>query len=301
MLHRIRLLISLSLLAVVSLAAGLLGGRGVSAQQVPQPLAALTRLAEDTYMWTYSGYNSLFIVTDEGVIVTDPISLFNPRAADLYKAAIQSVTDRPVRYVIYSHDHADHITGGAVFADTAQFVSHRLAQEKIARRTDPRTPVPTIVFDDRFSLELGGKRIELYYTGRNHSDNSIVLLYHPHRLLFAVDFIPVNQVLWRDLQDAYPEEWVESLRWIERNLDFDLLVPGHGPLGSKDNVRLVREYIEDLMFWVRTARGQGLADNSPQMVAMVRDALAPKYRSWAMFEEHLPENIAGLIRIWSSR
>ena len=162
------------------------------------------------------------------------------------------------------------------------------------------TPVPEIAFTDQLTLELGGKSIELYYTGRNHSDNSIVLLYPERRLLFAVDFIPVNSLPYQNLPDAYPEEWVESLRWIEENLDFDVLVPGHPPLpGTKANVTGVREYLEDLMAAVRAAQDQGLSDNSPEMIEAVRTELEPDSGSWGMVAEWLPLNIEGLLRLWA--
>jgi glyoxylase-like metal-dependent hydrolase (beta-lactamase superfamily II) len=262
----------------------------------------LQQFAEDAYAFVNSGYISLFIVTDEGVIATDPSSQSGPERAEAYKAAIASVTDQPVRYLIYSHDHADHATGGAVFTDTATFISHRNAVEKLAALNDPRTPVPEIAFNDELMIEFGGKTIELYYTGRNHSDNSIVLLYPERRLLFAVDFIPVNTLAFQNLPDAYPEEWIESLRWIDENLNFDTLVPGHPPLpGTQANVSAMRQYLEDLIASVRAAQEQGLADNSPEMVEAVRAELEPAYGSWGMFAEWLPLNIEGLLRIWSER
>lgn len=257
---------------------------------------------DDTYAFVSGGYVSLFIVTDEGVIATDPSSQFDPERADRYAAAIASVTDQPVRYLIYSHDHADHATGGAVFADTATFVSHRNAVAKIAALGDERTPVPTIAFDDFLSIELGGTTIELYYTGRNHSDNSIVLLHPAQRLLFAVDFIPINSVPFQTLPDFYPEEWIDSLRWIEENLEFDTLVSGHPPLpGTKENVTLVQGYVEDLIAAVRAAQEAGLADNSPEMVDAVRAELEPEYGDWANFEEWMPMNVEGLLRIWAEQ
>jgi glyoxylase-like metal-dependent hydrolase (beta-lactamase superfamily II) len=276
-------------------------GRTFAQEATPGALSAdLQQFGDDTYAFVNSGYISLFIVTDEGVIATDPGSQSGPERAVAYRAAIASVTDQPVRYLIYSHDHADHATGGDIFADTATFISHRNAVEKLAARADPRTPVPDIAFNDQLTIELGGKTIELYYTGRNHSDNNIVLLYPERRLLFAVDFIPVNSLLFQNLPDAYPEEWVESLRWIEENLDFDVLVPGHPPLpGTKANVAGVREYLEDLMGAVRAAQDQGLADNSPEMSEAVRAELEPTYGSWGMFAEWLPLNIEGLLRIWA--
>jgi glyoxylase-like metal-dependent hydrolase (beta-lactamase superfamily II) len=276
--------------------------RGALAQEATPgaPSPDLQQFGDDTYAFVNSGYISLFIVTDEGVIATDPSSQGGPERAEAYRAAIASVTDQPVRYLIYSHDHADHATGGEVFADTATFISHRNAVEKLAALDDPRTPVPQIAFNDQLVIELGGTTIELYYTGRNHSDNSIVLLHPERRLLFAVDFIPVNTLPYQNLPDAYPEEWIESLRWIDENLDFDTLVPGHPPVpGTKENVTAVRQYLEDLMTAVRAAQEQGLADNSPEMVDAVRMELEPDYGSWDMFAEWLPLNIEGLTRIWS--
>ena len=276
--------------------------RGALAQEATPgaPSPDLQQFGDDTYAFVNSGYISLFIVTDEGVIATDPSSQGGPERAEAYRAAIASVTDQPVRYLIYSHDHADHATGGEVFADTATFISHRNAVEKLAALDDPRTPVPQIAFNDQLVIELGGTTIELYYTGRNHSDNSIVLLHPERRLLFAVDFIPVNTLPYQNLPDAYPEERIESLRWIDENLDFDTLVPGHPPVpGTKENVSGVRQYLEDLMTAVRAAQEQGLADNSPEMVDAVRMELEPAYGSWGMFAEWLPLNIEGLTRIWS--
>lgn len=265
------------------------------------PVDEVVQFADDTYALVSSGYVSLFIVTDAGVIATDPSSQFDPGRAERYKAAIAGVTDQPVRYVVYSHDHADHATGGAVFADTATFVSHRNAVAKIAALSDANTPVPTIAFDDYLMLELGGTTVELYFTGRNHSDNSVVLLNPAARVLFAVDFIPVDRMPFQDLPDFYPEEWIESLRWIEENLDFDTLVTGHPPVsGTKADVGAVRGYVEDLIAAVQAAQAAGLADNSPEMVAAVRTELEPEYVEWGMFEEWLPLNIEGLIRIWAS-
>jgi glyoxylase-like metal-dependent hydrolase (beta-lactamase superfamily II) len=289
------------LVALLPLA--LLAPTAVRAQEATPsaPPSEVQQLAEDTYAFVSGGYVSLFIVTDEGVIATDPGGLVDSSRPAAYKDAIASVTDQPVRYVVYSHSHADHATGGGVFADTATFVSHLNAVDDIAGLNDPNTPTPTIAFTDRMAITLGGKTIDLYYTGRNHSDNMIVVHDPEQRVLFAVDFIPVNSLPFQDLPDAYPEEWVASLQWVEDNLDFDTLVPGHPPVpGTKETVTRVQTYLEDLMASVRAAQEQGLADNSPEMLEAVRADLAPNYESWANFEEWLPLNIEGLTRIWSS-
>jgi len=294
-------------LAGGGLAAGLSltnAGR-IAAQQgpltFPQQVAGLTRLADDVWVWTYGGYNSLIITSDDGALVTEPSSQFNRNASSLLKAVVASLSPQPVKYVVYSHDHADHNTGGDVFADTAEFVSHDLAKPKIAARNDPRSPVPTITFAQHLTLDLGGKQVDLHYTGRNHSDNSIVLHYGARRLLFAVDFIENKRLPFRDFPDAYPEEWVASLEQIDTTLDFDILVPGHTPPTGKQNVRDQRDYLVALMDTIRAAQAGGLAPNSPEMIAFVRAELAPKYSDWGGFDTVLPLNIEGILRIWSSR
>ena len=234
-------------------------------------------------------HQTLFVVTPDGVIAADPIGQTNPRAPELYRAAIAAVTDQPVRYVVYSHDHRDHNEGGAAFAGEAQFVAHRLAAAKIAARPDSqagRSPAPTVLVDDALPLELGGERVELHYVGRNHSDNSLVLLYPARRVLFAVDFVRVDSLpspaALRLTQppgavDLYLDEWIESLARVEA-LGFDLVVPGHPPpTGTKDDVRLLRGYLRDSRAAFVAARDRGVAPGSEAMAAELDAALAAEY------------------------
>ena len=65
------------------------------------------------------------------------------------------------------------------------------------------------------------------------------------KVAFAVDFVQVNTLSFRDFPDAYLDEWIDSLRRVEA-MEFDILAPGHGPLGTKANVTAFRGYLEDL-------------------------------------------------------
>ena len=120
---------------------------------------------------------------------------------------------------MYSHDHADHISGGEVFADTAVVVAHDNARAAILGERRP-TAAPHVTFSDRMTIDLAGTVVELVHVGRNHSNNSIVMRFPRERLLFAVDFIPVNGLAFRDVPDAYMPDWVESLKRVEA-MDFD--------------------------------------------------------------------------------
>lgn len=258
--------------------------------QDSRPRDEITALAKDVYLFRHQSHQALFLITSEGVLVTDPI---NQEAAAWLHAEIRKLTDQPVRYVIYSHHHNDHITGGRVFADTARFVSHAAARPRILKASDPDTPVPELTFTDRLSIVLGGTQVELIFTGKNHSDNNIVMLLPQHRILFAVDFIPVEAVAYRSLPDAYPDEWIESLKRVEQ-LDFDVLVPGHGRIGKKEHVRQFREYLEALRSAVRDRIREGASlEEAKQTIAL------PDYQHWYGYGDWFVENVEGMYRYLS--
>ena len=266
-------------------------GPGVSAQQY-RPDDEITKLTDDVYLYRHLFHQAIFIITPQGVIVTDPIS---PEAATWLKAEIKKLTEQPVRYVIYSHDHADHITGGTVFAETATFVSHWAARREILKGSRAQTPIPDLTFTDRMSIDLGGKRVELIYTGRNHSDNSLVVLLPQNRLLFAVDFIPVETVAYRTMRNDYPDEWIESLKQVEQ-LDFGILVPGHGKIGKKEHVRMFRTYLEDLTAVVQASLDKGVSlEDSKKTVKL------PEYETWNRYSDWFPENVEGMYKYLSER
>lgn len=269
----------------------LVQGPGGSAQQ-SRPDDEITKLANDVYLFRHQFHQSIFITTPKGVIVTDPI---NSDAAAWLKAEINKLTDQPVRYVVYSHHHNDHITGGSVFAETAHFVSHAAARANILQAADPKTPVPDLTFTDRMVIDLGGKRVELIYTGKNHSDNSLVVLLPQDRLLFAVDFIPVETVAYRTMRSDYPDEWIESLKQVEQ-LDFDVLVPGHGKIGKKEHVRLFRDYLEDLRAAVQEQVQKGLSAEETKKTVKL-----PKYEQWQRYADWFPENVEGMYRYLSEQ
>lgn len=258
------------------------------AQQAPPqaPVREITQIAGEIYRFRNNNHYAVFAVTPAGIIATDPI---NTEAAQWLKAELQKRFKQPVKYVIYSHDHADHISGGEVFADTAVIVAHDNAKAAIVGEKRP-TAVPQVTFSEQLVIELGGTVVELSYVGRNHSDNSIVMRFPRERILFAVDFIPVESIAFRDFPDAYVEDWLTSLKQVEA-MDFDVLAPGHGPLGKKDHVRMFREYLQDLRNEVIQYSREGKSlDEMKQLITL------PKYDKWAGREQWFALNIEGMYR-----
>lgn len=200
--------------------------------------------------------------------------------------------DLPVKYLIYSHHHYDHISGGEVFADTAVIVAHAQAKTAIIENAVP-TASPDLTFTDAMTIHLGGREVQLRHVGRNHTDNMIVMLFPAERVLFAVDFIPIRVMPWRTLGDGYFPDWIDAIKRVEA-LDFDILAPGHDDLGTKADVRLIRHYFEDLYSDVRSAIESG------QSLEEMQEAIRLEaYKDWPRYDEFRTMNIEGMHRILS--
>ena len=250
-----------------------------------ESLAELVRFAPDVYGFRWANHVAMFIVTDAGVILVDA------------NGQVRSVTAQPVKYFVYSHSAFDHSTGGAVFADTARFVGHTNSVERIRAAKDPTTPVPDIVFDKHTTLELGGRKLDLYPADLSPTDDYIVVHDPAGRVAMFVDLVQPRNVPFRTLL-GHPERIVERLQWLEAKLDFDVIVSGHATpqmSGTKQDVAEQCGYYRDLTDAIATARAAGLADGSAEMTTRVRSILHPKYGAWRRFDEFLALNIQGMI------
>ena len=114
------------------------GASGVAAAQTPAT-RNITELRDGLYRAQNNEHFTVFLVTPEGIILSDPIST---EFATWLRAELEQRFDVPVRYVLYSHHHWDHASGGAVFADTAEFVGQEMMAEKL-RLQNAATPLPT--------------------------------------------------------------------------------------------------------------------------------------------------------------
>ena len=280
------------LLAVVFL---LLAAASAAAQQ--PPLFETRRLTDNAYIFRYQFHQALFIVTSEGVIATDPIAYQRPQAAATYLAEIRKITQAPIKYLIYSHHHYDHIAGGKPFKDAgATVVAHRNAKARLEALRYPDAVIPDEAVDDFRAIELGGVRVELHFTGRNHSDNSLAILLPKEKLLFTVDYVAVESVGFRDFPDGFFPDWLDSLdRTVA--LNWDRMIGGHpfpgGRLATKDDVRAYKQYLVDLNEAVKAAAAAGKCWD-----AAMAEVKLPKYEKWGGYERFLPMNVEKFCNYW---
>ncbi|MFQ5703994.1 MAG: MBL fold metallo-hydrolase [Gemmatimonadales bacterium] len=256
-----------------------------------------TRLDEGVYQFRYKTHNGFFVVTADGVVAFDPIST---EAARLYAAEIKRLAPGvPLAAIVYSHDHADHATGANVlrtaFSARVPVIAHDNAVSRIAETADEDLPTPDITFRDQLTLYFGGRRLELHYLGRSHSDNMIVALLPKERLAFAVDFVTNDGVGYRELPDYYFPEFFEALAKLQE-LDFDSIAFGHGPPGDRAAIARQVNYYSELRAAVREAVDKGWSeDEAAQRIRL------SAYAGWRQYDSWFPLNVRALYRWMTGR
>jgi glyoxylase-like metal-dependent hydrolase (beta-lactamase superfamily II) len=232
-----------------------------SAALAQAPRVEVEKLAENVYLFTYEAHRSLFVATDEAVLAA------------------------PVRYLVYSHHHDDHASGGKAFGDAAV-----IAHSKVLRHLEKEIVPPAITFDENVSVHVSGIEVRLLYPGPSETESNLIVYLPQRKVAFMVDSVFVKALPWRNMAGADLKMWMEALRELEK-LDFEILAPGHGPAGTKSDVRAFITYFEDLLSAVgkRIAAGESLE----QIQATLE---LPKYKDWARYGEHLDLNIEGAYR-----
>jgi glyoxylase-like metal-dependent hydrolase (beta-lactamase superfamily II) len=284
----------------ILLAAALVALPVIEQTPATRPMIETTRVegTKNVYIFRHGNHQSIFIVTSEGVIATDPVAYGRPEGGAAYVAEIRKVTDKPIKYLIYSHHHLDHIAGGEAFKDAgAKIVSHKRAKERLEAVKDPHTPLPDETFSKQRTIKLGGTALEMTYLGPNHSDSTLVLRLPKERLLFVVDLLPVGAMPGRGMIDFYPLEAEQSIKRILA-MDWERLIPGHpgqpnGRLGTKEDVQDQLEFLQYASATVKTAAQEGKCFDGVET-----ELKLPKYESWTGYAYNLQFVLRRYCELW---
>lgn len=224
--------------------------------------------------------NAGFVVTPDGVVVFD--ALGTPSLGWNLLQAIRKVTDKPVRYVVVSHYHADHIYGLQAFKDHSGAIivaqerateyreNEETADERASQRLDQRRAAlapwvdrntrvvpPDIVFRQRMTLFLGGKRFVLLYAGPAHSFSDMMMMVEPDGVLFAGDIVQNSRIPFMNSDDVDTANWMKGLAEVQK-LDPKFIIPGHGrpSTAAREAIAFTHDYIA----FVRAAMGKAAED-----------------------------------------
>lgn len=204
---------------------------------------ALEEIRDGLYWVTNGSEQAAFLVSTEGVIVIDA----PPYLTDALAAAVQSVTTQPITHIVYSHYHADHIAGAGRLSTTAQIVAHTETQKALERAADPNRPIPTITFEESYTLTVGNQTLELSYHGPNHVPGNIFIHAPLQRTLMVIDIVWPGWVPFVELGEAEDLPGYRAALDTALTLDFDIFIGGHvGRYGNKSDVERTKEYVDDV-------------------------------------------------------
>jgi glyoxylase-like metal-dependent hydrolase (beta-lactamase superfamily II) len=202
-------------------------------------------LGDGLYTFRWGPYRNIFLVTDDGVIATDPLGV---EAAGLYREAIRAVTDQPVKYVIYSHSHWDHIAGGAIFKEEgATFITQEKCAENLRISPNPDVVSADVTFADSYDLELGGKGIEVHHYGPIHDNCMSVMLVKPANKIFVIDivspptgwYLPFDAFNDPDFHYGNAGPYLQAVEDLAKQNEVDTIIGAHLALGPDSTGRTV--------------------------------------------------------------
>ena len=247
-----------------------------------------------------AGSNSGFVIGDDGVAVIDTFQ--KVEAAQSLLAEIRKMTQLPVKYVINTHYHIDHVTGNGVYAEAGATI---VAQRNVAgwihtenkkfyganitdaqKATIEGFTAPTMLYDTALDLHLGSRAILVRYELGHTGGDSVI--YIPD-----ADVVFCGDLFWRhtlpNLIDASTEAWIATLEKLTHEHPAATFVSGHGDVGTTADVKAFQGYLIDLRRLVSEGRASGKAGDA--LVEDLAPKLKEKYGDWGAFNNFVKRNI----------
>ena len=250
-----------------------------SAQDIKR---SITKVSGDVYRFQNNFHFSLVTVTSAGVVVVDPI---HAEAATWLKANLSQITDKPITHLIYSHSHGDHASGGTVLQKGGAFV---IAQENAPDAIDG--VAPDIRFSEEMDIRVGGKTFELTWLGEGHGQDLIAVVVRPENVAFITDAAAPKRLPYRDFPRSDIDGWISQIETIE-SLDFDIMAPAHGNVGTKLDATDARVYMLQLRDQV--LRGLRAGKTTDELaVSVTMDA----YKDWGSYANWRELNVRGMAK-----
>jgi cyclase len=196
--------------------------------------ATIQKVKGDLYMISGEGGNVAVYVTDEGVILVD--DMYERNYADVMDR-VKSVTGKPVKYVLNTHHHDDHSGSNGKMDPSIEIIAHRNVRTNMMMLKQPGPP--RVTFSDEMDVHLGGKQVQARYYGRGHTNGDSVIYFPELKVIHSGDLFLTNGPFSLPFMDfaagGSALEWTKTLDGMLK-LDFDTVIPGHGPLSNREGV-----------------------------------------------------------------
>lgn len=248
------------------------------AQQQRPPLT-MEKVTDNLYVIIGNGGNVAVMPTSEGVLLVD--DKFAQDGPEIL-AKVKTVSDKPIRYVLNTHQHGDH-TGGnqALIGANAEILIHKNARANMVEGKMPG--LPQITYSDETQVFIGGKEVSARHLGRGHTNGDAVIYFPSERVLHTGDLFVNGGAPFIDYSaKGSIVEWDKTLEEALK-YDVDTVIPGHGPVAKKADLLKWRGTLAKLRANAKAACAGGAAD---ALGRMKLDELGMK--SSALFERSVP-------------
>lgn len=228
----------------------------------------LTQIADNVYCYAdvkpmvpqnSFAANAGVIIGRDGIVVID--TLTSAKEGQRLINDIRAISDKPIKYVVTTHFHPDHVLGSSEFAKLGATIIAHVNDKGSLEKAGPtmvnfvrrswglteeelegtEVAYPTLAFSDRMEIDLGDQKIELIYPGPSHTDGSLLVYLPDKKILFTGDILFTGYHPY--IGDGNIPSWLKVLDGI-RGMDVSQIIPGHGPISDKKDVAAMREYLE---------------------------------------------------------
>jgi cyclase len=275
--------------------------------QEPDPAKVeikVEKVAGSVFLLTGAGGNIAISAGDDGVLVVDAqFASLGPKL----QAAIKGVTDEPVRFVLDTHWHQDHTSGNATFAGSAVVVAHDNVRRRLSEGfasflgrplpPAPKEQLPLVTFDHGISFHMNGEAVRAVHYGPGHTSGDAVVFFPKSNVVHLGDQFVTYGLPFVDVQDG--GTLLGMIRNVERAMsevpDDVKVIPGHGPLSGKADVKKYTDMLHDCVSLVQAAIRQGrtLEQMKAENVLAKYDALGQGFIKTPAFVELIYRELSG--------
>ena len=267
-----------------------------SAGDLAEKTISFTEVGRDLWAFTAEGDpNTGVVIGDDSVMIVDAQA--TPRLAAKVVEKIRTVTDKPVKYVVLTHYHAVRVLGAAAYG-ASEIIMSETARSMVAERgqedwdSEFGLTWPTQTFNDRMSLYLGKRRVDLMFLGRAHTAGDIVAFVPDANVMFTGDIVEYHSACY--CGDAHFGDWPDTLARIEA-IGLDAIAPGRGDalVGRKKVAEALGNTANFLRSTYRpVARVASGGGSLKEAWDACRAECDPKFADYAIYEHCLPFNVA---------
>lgn len=236
--------VNLPILGIFLALAGMLLSSSVSAQS----RLDIQEVKDGLHVITGPGGNIGVRLTDDGVILIDDKF---PQDFEEIQSLVATVSDLPVKYVINTHHHGDHSGSNASFLEFAEVIAHKNARENIIRNN--QDGAPRIIYVDETAIFLGGVEVQAFYMGTGHTNGDTVVYFPDLKTVHGGDLLHTTAPFIDYGNGGSSRGWVSTINNMLK-LDFDTVIPGHGPISDRrfvldfrNQMEAVRQHMAELI------------------------------------------------------